>query len=85
MSTPGEVAGISAVGRGYGLVFEADFRNRSGPEDAGSLEILLFSDDSGHLSYVEIDYCGNGLLMPEHLSLELTPYNVFRSDALIQV
>ncbi|AXF13526.1 hypothetical protein [Paraburkholderia caledonica] len=78
MSMPDEVARISAGGHGYGLVFESDFWDRSGPEDSGPLEILLFADDSGHSSYVEIDYCGNGLPMPEHLNLELTPYNVFR-------
>ncbi len=84
MATPEAVPRIATSGHGYGLVFEADFRDRSCPEDSRSLEILLFADDSGHLSYVEIDYCGNGLPIPERLSLESTPYNVFRGITLIQ-
>ncbi|MPW22829.1 hypothetical protein GCT13_40045 [Paraburkholderia sp. CNPSo 3157] len=74
---------ISMNGHGYGLVFEADFRDLSVPGEPRSLEILLFTDDSGHLSYVEIDYCGNGLPMPGRLDLESTPYRVFKGDTLI--
>ncbi|ERJ33083.1 hypothetical protein L810_4957 [Burkholderia sp. AU4i] len=44
----------------------------------------MFADNSGHLSYVEIDYCGNALSIPERLSLESAPYNVFRGATLIQ-
>lgn len=84
IATPEEVPRIATRGHGYGLVFEADFRDHSGPEESRSLEILLFADDSGHLSYVEIDYCGNGLPIPERLSLEFAPYNVFCGVTLIQ-
>ncbi len=65
------------------MVFEADFRDRREPEGWGSIEILLFADESGHLADVEINYCGNGLPIPESLDLELTPYNVFVSESLI--
>ena len=67
---------LSMAGRGYGLVFDAAFRDLSEPGESRSLEILLFTNDAGHLSYVEIDYCGNGLPVPERLKLESTPYHV---------
>lgn len=76
MTTPDEVPRIATSGHGYGLVFEADFRDHSGSKGLRSLEILLFADYSGHLSYVEIDYCCNGLPIPERLNLESAPYNV---------
>ncbi len=65
------------------MVFETDFRDRNGAEGRGSIEILLFADESGHLADVEIDYCGNGIPVPESLDLESTPYNVFVSESLI--
>ncbi|CAD9221892.1 conserved hypothetical protein [Burkholderia cenocepacia] len=65
------------------MVFEADFRDRREQEGLGSIEILLFADESGHLADVEIDYCGNGIPIPENLNLETTPYNVFVSESLI--
>lgn len=84
MAAPDGVPRISKSGHGYGLVFEADFRDLSEPDESRSLEILLFADDSGHLSYIEIDYCGNGLQMPERMNLESVPYRLFQSDTLIR-
>lgn len=84
MTASDSVPRISTRGHGYGLVFEAAFRDLSEFEKSRSLEILLFSDDSGHLSYVEIDYCGNGLPIPERMNLESAPYHVFQGDTLIR-
>jgi hypothetical protein len=84
MTASEAVPRISSKGRGYGLVFEADFRDRSNLGESRSLEILLFADDSGDLSYVEIDYCGNGLPVPDHMDLEESPYHVFQGDSLIR-
>ena len=75
---------LSAEGRGYGLAYEAGFRDRSKPDEARPLKILLFADDSGHLSYVEADYCGNGLPAPDHMDLGESPYHVFQDDSLIR-
>jgi len=72
------------AGHGYGLVFEADFRDLGEPSELRSLEILLFTNDAGHLSYVEIDYCGNGLPIPERMNLESTPYHVFQGETLVR-
>jgi hypothetical protein len=74
---------IASSGQPYRRVFEADFRDRREPEGWGSIEILFFADESGHLADVEIDYCGNGIPIPESLDLETTPYNVFVSESLI--
>ncbi|WP_175719160.1 hypothetical protein [Burkholderia anthina] len=84
LTAPDEVPPIASASSGqpYRMVFEADFRDRSGP-DWGSIEILLFADESGHLADVEINYCGNGIPIPESLDLETTPYNVFASESLI--
>ena len=84
MAAPDDLPGISMRGHGYGLVFEADFRDRNESDESRSLEILLFTNDSGHLTYVEIDYCGNGLPIPERMSLESAPYHVFHGETLIR-
>ena len=84
IAAPDGVPRISTSGHGYGLVFEADFRDLSEPDESRSLEILLFADDSGHLNYVEIDYCGNGLPIPERMNLESAPYHLFQGDTLIR-
>ncbi|AYQ44120.1 hypothetical protein CVS37_39995 [Burkholderia lata] len=65
-------------------MFEADFRGLGEPDVSRSLEILLFADDSDHLSCVEIDYCGNGLPIPERMSLESAPYHLLQGDTLIR-
>ncbi|MDS0848541.1 hypothetical protein [Burkholderia cenocepacia] len=74
---------IASSGQPYRMVFEADFWDRREQESLGSIEILLFADESGHPADVEIDYCGNGIPIPETLNLETTPYNVFVSESLI--
>ena len=84
MAAPERSPGIVTSGHGYGLVFEADFRDLAEDGKAGSLEILLFANDSGHLSYVEIDYCGNAFSVPEQMNLESMPYHVFESSRLIR-
>jgi len=64
---------------GYGLVFEVDFKL---PGEEQSLEILLFSGESGYLEYVEIDCCGNSFPVPENINVENAPYNVFLHKSL---
>lgn len=84
MAAPERAPRIVPSGYGYGLVFEADFRDLAKDGNTGSLEILLFANDSGHLSYVEIDYCGNAFPVPEQMDLESMPYHVFESSRLIR-
>jgi hypothetical protein len=83
-ASPEQVPAIAEPGHGYGSVFEADFIDRNSPAESRSIEIVLFADDSGHLSYVEIDFCGNGLPVPGHLHLGPSPYRVFESDRLLR-
>ncbi|SPU91150.1 Uncharacterised protein [Burkholderia cenocepacia] len=63
------------------MAFEANFRDRMKPGGWGAIEILLFADESRHLVDVKIDYCGNGVPMPESIDLEVMPYNVFVSES----
>jgi hypothetical protein len=84
MAAPETVPKLSAEGLRPKLVFEADFRDRSQSGESRSLEILLFTNEAGHLSYVEVDYCNNGLPVPDHMDLEESPYHVFQSDSLIR-
>jgi hypothetical protein len=60
-------------------MFEADFKLL----DGRSLEILLFADGHGYLSYVEIDYCGNSFPVPEIVEIEGPPYHVHASSGLV--
>ncbi|CAB3799710.1 hypothetical protein LMG28614_05038 [Paraburkholderia ultramafica] len=83
MAAPECVPGISTKGLGSGLVFEAAFCDLSESDKYRSLEVPLFSNDSGHLSSVENDYCESGLLIPEQMNLESAPYLLLLCDSLI--
>ena len=64
---------LVAAGRS-GLIFEANFR------EVGSdrpLDILLFVDEHGHASCVEVDYCVNSYPVPEHLEIEDAPFHTY--------
>ena len=56
-----------------GLVFEAHF---SLAEGGKTLEILLFADAVGNLSYVEIDCCGNSYPVPDVIQVLGPPHHV---------
>ena len=56
-----------------GMVFEANFMTT---EKNKTLEIILFADEDGNLSYVEIDYCANSYQVPEDISINAPPYHV---------
>jgi hypothetical protein len=73
------VAPIAAKSHRSGMIFEADFAIG----DDLSLEIILFADRSGNLSYVEIDCCANTEPVPEVIEAKEPPYNVYVSPALI--
>ena len=61
------------------MVFEADFH----PPDEKTLEILLFTDGSGRLSYVEIDCLGNNFPVPDIIEINDEPFEVRASDKLL--
>lgn len=42
-----------------------------------TLEILLFADADGNLSYVEIDCCGNSYPVPDKFVAQQPPFNVY--------
>lgn len=60
-----------------GLAHEAGFY--TDPEGM-PLDILLFVDERGNLSYVEIDCCANAYPVPDDVALCPEPYNIATSD-----
>lgn len=70
---------IASKSNRSGMVFEADFRLA----DDLTLEIILFTDRSGNISYVEIDCCANTWPVPELIEANEPPSHVYASPALI--
>ena len=70
---------IACSGSAGHMVFESAFQL----QDIGkSLEILLFVDAIGNLSYVEIDCNGNSEPVPGIIKISGPPYHVYASQAL---
>jgi hypothetical protein len=72
------IAPIAKPG-GSGAVFESSFHL---PGSNKTLEIILFANEQGNLSYVEVDYCGNSSPVPEVIQISEPPYHVYSSSAL---
>jgi hypothetical protein len=70
-----------AIEGSYGMVFEANFRLQN--EKEKTVEILLFTDPNGRLSYVEIDCLGNNFPVPEITAIDEEPFYVQASERLI--
>jgi hypothetical protein len=64
---------------GYGMVFEVGFWLHDGK----TLEILLFADESGCLSSIEIDCVGNSLAVPDIIEVDDTPFHIYVSKSLL--
>ncbi len=76
VSPTASVAPLAETG-GRGVIFEADFRFKHDREK--TLEILLFADELGNLSYVEVDCCANSYPIPDSVEVEEPPFNVVLS------
>jgi hypothetical protein len=64
----------------YGAFFESDFYEKGDNQDPPrTLEFVLFSDEEGYLSYVEIDYCANTFPVPESVEVESEPFHIRES------
>ncbi len=63
----------------YRMIFEADFREVGSDR---TLDILLFANELGHASCVEVDYCVNSYPVPEHLQIEDVPFYTFIHPSL---
>jgi hypothetical protein len=57
-----------------GYVFQLGFRT---PEELRSVEFTVYADERGHLSGLDVDYCGNAYPMPEDPTLLEPPYHVY--------
>lgn len=62
------------------VIYEANFMLPEGKQ----IEILLFADASGNLSYVEVDCCVNSYPIPDDLELPEAPYTTSESRELLQ-
>ena len=52
------------------MVFEAKFLL----PDGKILEIFLFADEGGRLSFVEVDYDGNNVPVPDMAEIDAAPF-----------
>ena len=75
----GTVAPIAVPNGGAGAIFESSFRLEPSGQ---SLEIILFADAPGNLSYVEIDCNANSEAVPEEIAIVGAPYHVHVSEAV---
>ncbi len=64
----------------YGMVFEANFYLK---EEGKTLEVALFTGESGCVEYVEVDCCANSYPVPEVIEVKGAPYHVNASGALL--
>jgi hypothetical protein len=64
-----------------GTTFEANFWVDE--QHGTTLDVILFADESGNLSYVEIDYCVNSFPVPDEIAVTGQPYAVRTSPTLI--
>jgi hypothetical protein len=73
------VAPLSEPGKGYGAFFQSALRL----EPSGkSLEIVLFSDETGNLAFVEIDCNGNSEPVPAAIHVNGAPCHVHAGSGL---
>jgi hypothetical protein len=59
-------------------IFEADFRC----EDGKTIEIIMFADDEGNLSYVEVDCNANSEPVPQEVIASDRPFHIRASESL---
>ena len=64
----------------HAAVYTADFN--LGEEK--TLEIIIFADDRGHLTGVDVDCCGNNYRVPEEVIVEEPPFNTWAAKDLIR-
>ena len=70
---------IASPGTPDRMIFESAFQLL--PTEK-SLEILLFADAGGNLSYVEIDCNGNSEPVPDSIQVDGPPYHVYAFSAV---
>lgn len=72
-------AALPLVGPGSGMFFEADFRM----DDDRQIEVLLFADEQGYLSGIDVQCQGNTDAVPDDLRLDLEPFHVWAAEGAI--
>ncbi|MFT3897870.1 MAG: hypothetical protein QM719_09270 [Thermomonas sp.] len=61
-----EGVALLSSGGSFGAIFDAWFPLEGEPN---SLEIILFTGETGRLEYVEVDCCGNSFPVPDDIRL----------------
>lgn len=74
-----DVPPLARPGGRSGMIFSANFHL---PCDQ-TLEVALFADPAGNLDYVEVQCCANASPVPEVISIEGPPYQVWASENLL--
>ena len=75
------LAPLSLPGKGYGAFFQSALRlDPSGK----SLEIVLFSDETGNLAFVEIDCNANSEPVPATIQVKEAPYHGHAEPGLVR-
>jgi hypothetical protein len=64
---------------GYGAIHTADFKMA----DGRTLEIVLFANDSGNLVFVEVDCCANSYPVPDDITVEPKPFQMWTAKRLL--
>lgn len=63
---------------GGGAIYTADFNMR----DGRTLEIILFADGDGNLSYIEVDCCANTFPVPDDVDADAKPFLTWAAELL---
>jgi len=68
-------AGVEALTKpgAAGAIFDMSFRTS---DDQKTLDLIIFVDERGHLSGIDIDYCSNAFPVPDQLTLVEPPFHV---------
>lgn len=65
------------VKSGGGAIFEMSFETSEfDTVERKSIEFIVFADNRGHFSGIEVDYCGNSFPVPDYLQIHEPPYHV---------
>jgi hypothetical protein len=78
-ATPGAEP-LGPPGKGYGSIYEADFRL----SDGRTLELILFGDEAGNLAAIDVSCCANSYPVPDIIDTEETPFATQASRSLLK-
>jgi hypothetical protein len=75
-----EISPVCGPHSRYGAFFEASFYTS---ELGKNIEIILFADESGHLKFVEVNFCANAFPVPDDIRISDEPFFVRSAKSVI--